>query len=205
MADKPTGRSRRLPNLAPPKLLMLIGLCLALLVTGLTSCGLSNSAAQTRPSANAAEAAQPKATQTRPRPTRTPRATSKPTRTPRPTVRPTVTVQVEAEDEAADADPFIIRDVRIYDLNGRLAYRGDIDLKPTLDRIEQGINDSHRNDGAVFGNFEGRLPRKPRGYYREYVLRTPGISGPGPQRVILGQNDEIYYTPDHYETFIRVQ
>lgn len=103
-------------------------------------------------------------------------------------------------------NPYLIRNVKIYDLNGNLAYRGDIDLKPTVDRIAKGIEDPHPNDGAVFGNRERRLPRQSdRNYYHEYVIRTKGISGPGPQRLIMGKQGEIYYTPDHYETFIRVR
>lgn len=99
-----------------------------------------------------------------------------------------------------------MKDVKVYDLDGKLAYRGDIDLKPTLDRIAKGIEDSHPNDGAVFGNRERRLPRQSdRNYYHEYVLRTKGIRGVGPQRVILGKAGEIYYTPDHYDTFIQVK
>ena len=103
-------------------------------------------------------------------------------------------------------DPFVIKDVKVYDLDGNLAYRGDIDLKPTLKRIEQGIEDPHPNDGSVFGNRERKLPRQSdRNYYHEYVVRTKGIRGVGPQRVILGKQGEAYYTPDHYATFIRVK
>jgi len=175
----------------------LLSLLAVLMVLGLAGCGMNELPAQARTSAPAVEAAQPKPTRTRIQPTRTPQRT-RVARTP--TARPPAKTPTPVAD-----DPFIIRNVRIYDLDGRLAYRGDVDLNPTLDRIEQGVRDPHRNDGAVFGNFEGRLPRKPRGYYREYVLRTPGINGVGPQRVILGEDYEIYYTPDHYETFIRVQ
>jgi len=78
------------------------------------------------------------------------------------------------------------------------------DLPQTLQRISAGRSFPHRNDGAVFQNRERRLPRKPEGYYHEYVHPTPGEHGPGAQRVILGDGGEIYYTPDHYRTFIRV-
>ena len=81
-------------------------------------------------------------------------------------------------------DGWVVRNVKIYDLDNNLVYKGDVDIEPTLDRIANGIRDSHRNDGSTFGNFERRLPSKPRGYYTEYVLRTPGLSGVGPQRVI---------------------
>jgi filamentous hemagglutinin len=28
------------------------------------------------------------------------------------------------------------------------------------------------------------------------------VSGAGPQRIVSGQGGELYYTPDHYKTFI---
>jgi len=81
---------------------------------------------------------------------------------------------------------------------------GTIDLQPTLTRIRTGGSFPHRNDGSIFGNREGRRPSKPRGYYQEYVHPTPGVRGPGPQRVIKGQGGELYYTPDHYRSFVRI-
>jgi guanyl-specific ribonuclease Sa len=56
----------------------------------------------------------------------------------------------------------------------------------------------------VFQNREKRLPQKPAGYYREWVHPTPGLRGPGPQRIVTGKEGEIYYSPDHYETFRRL-
>jgi len=72
----------------------------------------------------------------------------------------------------------------------------------TSHRIDDGVPFPHRNDGSVFQNREGLLPAQSPGYYREYVVPTPGVRGPGPQRLILGQGGEIYYTLDHYLTFI---
>jgi ribonuclease T1 len=103
------------------------------------------------------------------------------------------------------SDALVMRDVKVYDLDGNLAYEGDVDLAPVLERIERGESDSHDNDGSVFQNREGQLPDKPSGYYHEYVVRTPGLSSVGPQRLILGDNGEAYYTPDHYDTFTRVR
>jgi ribonuclease T1 len=103
------------------------------------------------------------------------------------------------------ADSLVMRDVKIYDLDGDLAYEGDIDLAPVFERIERGESDSHDNDGSVFQNREGLLPDEPRGYYREYVVRTPGMSSVGPQRLVLGENGEAYYTSDHYESFTQVR
>ncbi len=103
------------------------------------------------------------------------------------------------------ATPLIIRDVRIEDRDGRIAYRGYMDLRPVLARIERGDHDAHHNDGSPFQNREGRLPKQQRGYYREYVVRTPGLRDVGPQRLVIGAGGEIYYTPDHYRTFKRIE
>jgi len=93
----------------------------------------------------------------------------------------------------------------IKDLSGKVVYRGTVDLWPTLERIDQGKKLSFPHDGTVFGNRERRLPRQARDHYREWVHPTKGLSGPGPQRVVTGQNREIYYTPDHYETFKKIR
>ena len=78
---------------------------------------------------------------------------------------------------------------------------GEVDLSKTLARIARGESFPHRNDGATFGNREGRLPRQSRGYYHEYVHPTPGVSGPGPQRLVIGEGGDVWYTPDHYDSF----
>ena len=64
----------------------------------------------------------------------------------------------------------------------------------------------YQKDGTVFGNRERLLPRKPRGYYREYTVRTPGLSHRGARRIVCGgeiprQPDACYYTADHYASF----
>lgn len=101
--------------------------------------------------------------------------------------------------------PTIVRNVRVRDLNGRVAWQGDVDLQQTLERIARGEKFPHRNDGGTFLNLERRLPSQPNGYYKEYVHPTPGIRGPGPQRVILGRDGDVYYTHDHYQTFQRIR
>lgn len=59
-------------------------------------------------------------------------------------------------------------------------------------------------DGDVFANREKRLPSKESGYYREYTVRTPGSADRGERRLITGANHELYYTHDHYHTFVVV-
>jgi RHS repeat-associated protein len=79
------------------------------------------------------------------------------------------------------------------------------DLKPTLERISSGVKFPHRNDGSIFKNIEGLLPKQNAGYYREFVHPTPGVKGPGAMRVVTGQGGEMWFTPDHYKTFIPIR
>jgi len=103
-------------------------------------------------------------------------------------------------------DPaLVVSGVEIRDLDGRVAWRGNVDLGPHLARIERGERDPHRNDGGVFHNREQRLPDRPGGHYREYVIRTPGINHAGPQRLVIGRDGEIFYTADHYRSFRRIR
>ncbi|WP_308455322.1 VENN motif pre-toxin domain-containing protein [Pectobacterium odoriferum] len=104
-----------------------------------------------------------------------------------------------------------IEGVTVKDIKTGQIFSGTVDLKPTLERIASGGAYPHRNDGTVFKNLPDRgtgkigLPSQPIGYYKEYVHPTPNISGPGPQRVIVGQSGEAYYTNDHYKTFIKIR
>ncbi|MDR6598702.1 ribonuclease domain-containing protein [Saccharothrix longispora] len=61
-----------------------------------------------------------------------------------------------------------------------------------------------RNDGVEFRNREERLPRKSRDYYREYTVPTPGSDDRGARRLVTGSADEVYYTGDHYASFVVV-
>jgi ribonuclease T1 len=67
----------------------------------------------------------------------------------------------------------------------------------------------HAKDGVVFGNRERILPRKERGYYREYTVRTPGARDRGARRIVCGGREPkapeaCYYTADHYASFRRI-
>ncbi|MFC4001404.1 ribonuclease domain-containing protein [Prauserella oleivorans] len=59
-------------------------------------------------------------------------------------------------------------------------------------------------DGTIFGNRERLLPAKPAGYYREYTVETPGSPDRGTRRLVTGSEDELYYTGDHYQSFVVV-
>ena len=73
-----------------------------------------------------------------------------------------------------------------------------------LQLIEHDGPFSYRQDGVVFQNRERRLPSRPRGYYREFTVLTPGAGNRGARRIICGRAGESYYTRDHYRTFIRL-
>jgi ribonuclease T1 len=70
--------------------------------------------------------------------------------------------------------------------------------------IQNGGPFPYRQDGAVFGNREGRLPPRQRGFYREYTVPTPGEPDRGPRRLVTGGAAELYYTGDHYVSFVVV-
>ena len=67
----------------------------------------------------------------------------------------------------------------------------------------------HGKDGTVFGNREQLLPRRERGFYREYTVPTPGLNHRGARRIVCGgrpatQPEACYYTADHYASFRRI-
>jgi ribonuclease T1 len=59
----------------------------------------------------------------------------------------------------------------------------------------------YSQDDQTFGNFERILPRRDRGYYREYTVPTPGERDRGARRIVAGEGGDKYYTDDHYESF----
>jgi len=92
-----------------------------------------------------------------------------------------------------------------------LGFSSDIDAKAlpaearqTIALIKTGGPFPYSRDGVVFNNRERQLPRRPRGYYHEYTVKTPGARDRGARRIIAGREGELYYTDDHYRTFKRV-
>src|SRR6516165_10393086 len=67
-----------------------------------------------------------------------------------------------SEKQRADADrevgdqnrSLVVRNVRVIDEDGRVVYRGDVDLSRTLERIESGKRLRFSHDGIVFENRE---------------------------------------------------
>ena len=79
------------------------------------------------------------------------------------------------------------------------------EARETLALVRKGGPFPYAKDGAVFGNREGRLPRKKRGYYREYTVKTPGERTRGKRRIVAGRDADYWYTDDHYATFRRIR
>jgi ribonuclease T1 len=77
-------------------------------------------------------------------------------------------------------------------------------LNATLSLIQRGGPFPYKQDGSIFSNREKLLPKKPRGYYREYTVPTPGARNRGARRVVRGKAGETWYTRDHYKTFVRI-
>lgn len=77
----------------------------------------------------------------------------------------------------------------------------------TLDLIRAGGPFPYRQDGTTFQNRERLLPDRPRGYYREYTVPTPGARDRGARRFVTGGDppEVFYYTADHYRSFRRIE
>ena len=73
--------------------------------------------------------------------------------------------------------------------------------------IQRGGPFPYRKDGTTFQNRERLLPAKPRGYYREYTVPTPGARDRGARRIVAGGNppEVFYYTADHYGSFRQIE
>lgn len=83
------------------------------------------------------------------------------------------------------------------------------EAQSTLRLIKQEGPFPYAKDGAIFGNYEGVLPKRKRGYYHEFTVKTPGARNRGARRIVSGgepaSSGEYYYTDDHYATFKRIK
>jgi ribonuclease T1 len=110
-----------------------------------------------------------------------------------------------APAQPRESAPGVVGEVTASDL--------PLQARETLALIKKGGPFPYRKDGTVFRNREKRLPIQPRGYYREYTVRTPGSRDRGARRIVAGSGSggdpatsgEYYYTADHYETFRRIR
>jgi ribonuclease T1 len=78
------------------------------------------------------------------------------------------------------------------------------EARHTVALIKAGGPFPYQRDGSVFHNRESLLPKRSRGYYREYTVNTPGAKDRGARRIVAGQGGEFYYTEDHYRSFRRI-
>ena len=74
----------------------------------------------------------------------------------------------------------------------------------TVSLIKKGGPFPHQRDGVTFGNREKILPPRARGWYREYTVKTPGARDRGARRIVAGRDGTLYYTDDHYRSFMRI-
>jgi len=70
----------------------------------------------------------------------------------------------------------------------------------------EGVAQGGRRGGrkGVFQNAEGRLPRQVQGYWIESDV-WPKDGPRDAERLIFGRDREVYWTRDHYETFVRLR
>ncbi len=110
------------------------------------------------------------------------------------------------EDPAATARPsHAVAEVALDSL--------PVEARQTLALIRQGGPFPYRKDGTAFHNREQLLPPRPRGYYTEYTVPTPGSRDRGARRIVAGRGSagnpatsgEYYYTDDHYRSFRRIR
>ena len=83
------------------------------------------------------------------------------------------------------------------------------EARHTVVLIKAGGPFPYQRDGAVFHNRESLLPKRSRGYYREYTVNTPGAKDRGARRIVAGGCGEFgcleyFYTEDHYRSFRRI-
>ena len=101
----------------------------------------------------------------------------------------------------ARSTPDALPDVALADLPA--------EAHETMARIREGGPFPYERDGIRFGNRERILPSKPRDYYREYTVKTPGAKTRGARRIVCGgprtTPDVCYYTQDHYQSFARIR
>ncbi len=74
----------------------------------------------------------------------------------------------------------------------------------SLRRVANGPPFPYRQDGVVFQNRENRLAKREAGWWREYTVETPGSDDRGARRLVVGKDGEVWYSADHYRTFVRL-
>lgn len=95
------------------------------------------------------------------------------------------------------------------DLVARLGEERSRQIRTVIDsmrrtgRPPEGVVQGGRR--GVFENRERRLPRQRPGYYRESDIWPRSTGGRGAERLVFGRRGEVYYSRDHYKTFIEIE
>lgn len=79
------------------------------------------------------------------------------------------------------------------------------EARDTLGLIRAGGPFPYRQDDETFFNREGILPDRREGYYREYTVPTRGSPDRGARRIVAGEDGDLYYTADHYDSFEQIE
>jgi len=81
-------------------------------------------------------------------------------------------------------------------------------IKDTIDRAESGKPRFQGHDNTPYDNATNLLPSREPRYYTEWAVAESGERRGG-RRLIFGGDlanpDVIYYSPDHYTTFVKVK
>jgi guanyl-specific ribonuclease Sa len=125
-----------------------------------------------------------------------PAPVSIPRSAPRPETGPAAPGPREAPASVALGDPALERQVALV-----------IESMDRTGHPPAGVAQGGRRGGkrGVFENAEGRLPRQASGYYTETDVWPREAAGRGGRRLIFGRGGDVYYTADHYRTFVRVR
>lgn len=126
---------------------------------------------------------------------------------------PTVTEPVETEPEETEAllDPdgwyYSAEDVALYLVTYGELPSNFITKNEARDLGWEGGSVQRYKEGAAiggdkFGNREGILPKASGRQYYECDIDTDGKNSRGAKRIVFSNDGLIYYTEDHYETFI---
>lgn len=79
-----------------------------------------------------------------------------------------------------------------------------LEVEQTISMIKSGVQMPFAQDGIEFKNRESVLPAKKSKYYKEFTVKTPDSLTRGMRRLVIGKSKEIYYTEDHYTTFVLI-
>lgn len=83
-------------------------------------------------------------------------------------------------------------------------FLNDAEIKNTLTRINV-WSYKYTQDWSEFRNIDKLLPKKGTAYYQEWTVDTPWETHRAKRRLVLWQWGELFYTDDHYLSFIRLK